>query len=82
LETGSVISNDHAEIRRALALGRAAKSWRLSQLGWTQAEIGERLGGLDKATVSRELQNSQMGKMQQDLGEHWNDKGVACRMCH
>jgi len=56
---------------------RAAKAWRLSQLGWTQAEIGERLGGLDKATVSRELQNSQLGKMQQDLGEHWNDKGVA-----
>jgi DNA-binding NarL/FixJ family response regulator len=55
---------------------RAAKAWRLSQLGWTQAEIGERLG-VDDTTVSKDLKNSQLGKIQVDLGEHWNDKGVA-----
>lgn len=55
---------------------RAAKAWRLSQLGWTQAEIGERLG-VDQKTVSNDRNNSQLGKIPEDLGEHWNDKGVA-----
>ena len=41
-----------------------------------QVEIGERLD-VDDTTVSKDLKNSQLGKIQVDLGEHWNDKGVA-----
>jgi predicted transcriptional regulator len=52
------------------------KAWRLSQLGWTQEEIGERLGVV-QSVVSRDMQNSQLGKMHEALGEHWNDKGVS-----
>jgi hypothetical protein len=26
--------------------------------------------------VSRDTKNSQLGKIRNDLGDHWNDKGV------
>lgn len=56
--------------------GRAAKAWRLSQLGWTQEQIGERLG-IDRSIVSRDVQSSHLGNLHADLGENWNEKGVA-----
>ncbi|MFO0013247.1 MAG: helix-turn-helix domain-containing protein [Planctomycetota bacterium] len=55
-------------------VSRAAKAWRLSQLGWTQAEIGERLGVSQRQVSDDVRENSQLGKISNDLGEHWNDK--------
>jgi len=54
---------------------RAAKAWRLAQLGWTQAEIGEKLG-VDAKTIQRDGQNCHLAKMSDSLGEHWNDRGI------
>jgi len=45
-----------------------------------QAEIGERLG-VDRSVISTDVGNSQLGKIHTDLGEHWNDKGVAVSGC-
>jgi len=56
---------------------RASKAWRLSKLGWEQDDIALRVGVTDRTSVYRMLQNSHLGKMQHDLGEHWNDKGIA-----
>ena len=43
---------------------------------WTQKEIGTRLG-VDDTTISKDLKNSQLGKIQDELGPDWNDKGLA-----
>lgn len=55
---------------------RATKASRLSRLGWTQEAIG-RLLGVDSTTISKDLKNSHLGKIQDDLGPHWNEKGIA-----
>ena len=57
-------------------VSREAKAWRLSMLGWTQEEIGERLG-VDRRTISLDAKNSHLGKIGKDLPEAWNDKGIA-----
>jgi hypothetical protein len=56
--------------------GRATKAWRLSHLGWTQEEIGARLG-VARSVVSEDVGNSQMGKIDTSLGPSWNEKGIA-----
>ena len=56
---------------------RSAHAWRLSQLGWTQREIGERLGVTHQQVSADLAENSQLGKTGQDLGADWNDKGLA-----
>jgi hypothetical protein len=63
-------------INRARA-DRQTKAWRLSMLGWTQEEIGERLGRMDDTTISKDLKNSEIGKIQVSIGKNWNDQGVA-----
>jgi len=55
---------------------RAVKAWRLAALGWTQAEIGERLGA-SRVTITEDVGNSQLGKIDTLLGDGWNDKSVA-----
>ena len=55
---------------------RGSKAWRLAQLGWTQEEIGARLG-VDRSLVSLDVNNSHLGKIHETLGEHWNEKGIA-----
>ena len=63
-------------INRAKA-NREAKAWHLSALGWTQRDIGERLG-VDHKTISNDLgKNCSFAKIPQDLGEQWNEQGVA-----
>ena len=47
------------------------KAWRLSQLGWTQEEIGERLGVV-QSVVSLDIENSYLGNIAGLLGDHWN----------
>lgn len=55
---------------------RSSIAWRLSKLGWTQQEIADKLGVTQK-TISEDIQNSHLGKMYKDLGEHWNEKGIS-----
>ena len=62
-------------INRAKA-NREAKAWHLSALGWTQREIGERLG-VAVGTVNSMFNNCNLAKIEQDLGEQWNEQGVA-----
>lgn len=51
---GHILSREREE--------RAGKVLRLSMLGWTQREIGELLG-VDRTVVSRDVRNSDSGKM-------------------
>lgn len=53
---------------------RANKAWRLSALGWTQKEIGEKLR-VDQGLVSKDMKNCQLAKIHNDLGPDWNDLG-------
>jgi len=55
---------------------RAVKAWRLSMLGWTQAEVGERLG-VKQPTVSEDIENCQLAKIDNLLGPDWNNESVA-----
>lgn len=55
---------------------RSSKAWRLSQLGWTQEEIGTLLG-VTRQQVGNDANFSQMGKICETLGEHWNEKGIS-----
>ncbi len=56
---------------------RQTKAWRLYQLGWTQQEIADRLNS-KRETIRDDLgENSQMGKICDSLGEHWNEESVA-----
>lgn len=55
---------------------RAAKAWRLAMLGWTQREIGERLG-VSRQAIGLDANNCNLAKIGQTLGEHWNDESVA-----
>lgn len=55
---------------------RASIAWRLSKLGWTQQEIGEKLG-VTQGMIAQDIKNSHLGKINNDLGEHWNEKGLA-----
>lgn len=55
---------------------RASKAWRLGKLGWTNQAIGERLG-VNERTIRDDRENSHLGKIPNDLGPHWNDKGIA-----
>ena len=48
---------------------------RLAKLGWTQERIAEKLG-VDERTLRRDGQNSHLGTMSEELGPHWNDKGI------
>jgi predicted transcriptional regulator len=80
-ELTAAIRQEHAAASAAAGAALAhtretTKAWRLSQLGWTQAEIGERLS-VTQSVVSTDIGNSQLGKINNDLGDHWNDKGVA-----
>jgi len=51
------------------------QSRRLSRLGWTQVEIGERLG-VDRSLVSLDVKNCHLAKIHTDLGPDWNEKGL------
>lgn len=55
---------------------RSSKAWRLSKLGWTQAEIGEHLG-ISRSRVSEDVEESHLQDFDTRLGPDWNDKGVA-----
>ncbi len=63
-------------INRAKA-NREAKAWHLSALGWTQRDIGERLGVAQKTVSDDVSKNCNLAKITQDLGEQWNEQGVA-----
>jgi hypothetical protein len=54
---------------------RASKAWRLGKLGWTNEEIGVLLG-VTEGSVRDDRKNSHLGKIANDLGEHWNEKGI------
>jgi len=45
-------------------------------LGWTQEEIGERLG-VDRRTIGLDAKNCHLAKISSELPEGWNDKGIA-----
>jgi hypothetical protein len=62
-------------INRARA-DRQTKAFRLSLLGWTQEEIAERLE-VDQGLISKDMKNSEIGKIHNSIGKQWNDKGVA-----
>ena len=64
-----------AELAPSVLSAALLSAVRLSRMGWTQQAIAD-LFDVSKATVSRMLQNSQLGKMQQLLGETWNDQGM------
>jgi len=55
---------------------RASQAWHLAQLGWTQKEIGERLE-ITQGAVSQDIKNSHLGNINNSVGEHWNEKGIA-----
>lgn len=55
---------------------RASKAWHLGQLGWTNILIGACLG-VSEAMVREDRKNSHLGKIANDLGPHWNEKGIA-----
>lgn len=55
---------------------RAEKAWRLCALGWTQAEAGELLG-VDRSSITKEVKNCHLAKIHTDLGDDWNEKGIA-----
>lgn len=56
--------------------GPSSIAWRLAQLGWTQQEIADNLGVTER-TVLDDRKNSHLGKISDDLGDTWNDKGLA-----
>ncbi len=66
-----------SDIIGAWRRNRVVTAWRLSKLGWTQAEIGERLG------VARETIRDDLGEKRNFsdfatiLGLDWNDRGLA-----
>ena len=43
---------------------------------WTQREIGERLG-ITQPQAHNDINNCNLAKIYTDLGEHWNEQGVA-----
>ena len=55
---------------------REVRAWRLSQLGWTQTEIGSRLG-VERTTVSLDVKNGNIAKIHTDLPPSWNKQGIA-----
>ena len=55
---------------------RATKAVRLAALGWTHAEIAEVLG-VGRSTITEDVENSEIGKIDKSLGEKWNDRDVA-----
>lgn len=55
---------------------RQTKAWRLSQLGWTQDEIAARLG-VAQSVISADIGKSEIGEIDNSLGENWNEKSVA-----
>lgn len=54
---------------------RSTRAWRLTKLGWTQAEAGERLG-VDRSLISLDVKESHLGDFHTLLGPNWNDKGL------
>ena len=44
--------------------------------GWTQAEIGERLG-VARSVISEDVGNCHLAKIDKTLGEHWNAQNEA-----
>jgi len=53
----------------------------LEQLGWTQTEIGERLG-VSQDTISRFAQKCHLAQMYNSLGDHWNVSLDGLGSCH
>lgn len=74
--SASTVSRMVSHITDRLRRERASKSWRLTRLGWTQAEAGERLG-VKQATISEDIGNSHLQDFDTALGPDWNEKGLA-----
>lgn len=72
----ATIYNWVSDILHRAKVGRETKAWRLEKLGWTQEEIGARLG-VDQGLISKIMKNSNFGKIHKDLGPHWNAEGLA-----
>ena len=53
----------------------------LEQLGWTQTEIGERLG-VSQDTISRFAQKCHLAQMYNSLGDRWNVSLDGLGSCH
>jgi hypothetical protein len=71
----STVYNYVSHILNRARASREEKAWRLSKLGWTQAEIGEKLS-IDRSLISLSVKNSRFGKIHNDLGPNWNKHGV------
>jgi transcriptional regulator with XRE-family HTH domain len=48
-------------------------AWHLHKLGWTQEEIGEKLG-VDQSVISRIMQNGNPAVLHKSLPSDWNDR--------
>jgi hypothetical protein len=55
---------------------RATRAWRLTKLGWTQVEAGDRLGVSDRQ-IRDDREESHLQDLPVLLGPDWNDKGLA-----
>ena len=73
--TGSQVEDKPTLSDLGISKRESAGAWRLSKLGWTREQIGELLG-VDQDQVSRDMQNSHLGKLHNDLAPDWNDKGI------
>lgn len=55
---------------------RQAAVWRLSKLGWTQAEIAD-VFTVDRTTISKDVKNGQLADFHTHLPDGWNDNWLA-----
>ena len=55
---------------------RASRAWRLTRLGWTNEEAGNRLG-VSEGTIRGDRRDSDFGNLTTALGARWNDQRIA-----
>jgi DNA-binding XRE family transcriptional regulator len=72
----STVSRWVSHITERERRSRSVKAWRLTKLGWTQAEAGQRMG-VSQQTVALDTKESHLQVLGSRLGANWNEKGLA-----
>jgi DNA modification methylase len=64
-----------SDILNKAKIGREIKAWRLSRLGWTGDEIGEKLG-ISRKSADDFGKNCNIANIAKLLGDNWNPRGL------